>query len=587
VREGDRFDHYLLKEKIASGGMAEVFRAERIGVMGVVREVCIKCVRPELCTDAEFVQMFIDEARLSTQLQHANIVAVDHFGQHEGSLFMCMEWVHGTDVAQLLKKLQVLRRAFPIDAAVFVVGEVLRALEYAHAKKDRQGTWLQIVHRDVTPHNVMVSFAGDVKLTDFGIAKASSRLHRTVGDTIKGKVAYMAPEQALGEFIDHRCDLFAVGVMAYELLAGRKPYVGAEDVASVHAMLRSERPPLRTLRPEVPLPIVAVIDRLLENVREARFEDAASVRDALDSVPGMVGGHRTLQRLLRELYPDEQHSTILPRFVDPLPEAITEPIYAAVDTVGQTLPSFSEGSITERDDPTLPLDTLLPGAPSRTVSFAALASPAPSSLTPPTPKTLPPRPLPQRWPLTLAVVSFVLATTALVTVVKSIRRPVPPSMSSSSVHQASSFSTPLRTPSARSSSETPVVADAVVEERLPRPLLPSAIGSESTEVPGRGPLGTLSVVVVPRGKITVAGRTAHNRGTFHLPPGRYHIRVEHPDMTSHERTVRLRAGEHETLHIHLSTEGPTALQPLRHPAMRPVRHDLPAGRRPSPLLSIP
>jgi len=557
VREGDRFDHYVLKEKIASGGMADVFRAERVGAMGVTREVCIKCVRPALCTDAEFVRMFIDEARLSTQLQHANVVAVDHFGQHEGSLFMCMEWVHGTDVARLLKRLHALRRQLPVDAAAFIFAEVLKALEYAHAKKDRQGAWLQIVHRDVTPHNVMVSYAGDVKLTDFGIAKATSRLHQTFGDVIKGKVAYMAPEQALGEALDLRTDLFAVGVVAYELLAGRKPYLGAEQMEGVHAMLRAERTPLRALRPDAPAAVVAIIDRLLENAPADRFEDASAARDALDAVPGLAGGHRTLQRLLRELYAEEQHSTLLPRFADASQAAATEPM-RAFDPAPAPTPATG-GTDTTLPAPTPPpAASTAPGAPTLTAPPAPAPPPraeaAPPSLAvTPAPVALPARSpassAAPRWPLALAGVALAAAVVVLGVAVKLARQPDVPRPPAMIVAPP---------PAATPSPAPPPPLPAAPSIAPPTPLVvPDAATPDAGAAPAEADEAahaTLSVVAIPWGRITVDGRAADNRGTFRLRPGRYRVLVEQPDVSRRVRTVRLRAGETENLRVNMLEE---------------------------------
>lgn len=198
MHEGERFGPYVLRERLAKGGMAEIFFAERRGAMDFRREVCIKRILPNLSGDSSFVEMFIDEARICSRLRHSNIVAIDDFGSTDGQLYLCMEWVHGVDVARLIRRLEAERRSIPIDAALFLLGEVLRGLEYAHGKHDN-GVALNIVHRDVTPHNMLVSYAGEVKLSDFGIAKATSRLHQTQGDLVKGKLPYMAPEQATGK----------------------------------------------------------------------------------------------------------------------------------------------------------------------------------------------------------------------------------------------------------------------------------------------------------------------------------------------------------------------------------------------------
>lgn len=302
MEAGDRFGAYVLREKIAQGGMAEIFYAERLGAMSFRRPVCIKRIRPTLSADSSFVQMFIDEAHTTSKLRHSNIVAVEDFGSEGGQLFLCMEWIHGLDAARLLREVDRSGAMLPVDAALYIVGEVLKALEYAHRKMDG-GKPLAIVHRDVSPHNVMVSFAGEVKLTDFGIAKATSRLHQTQGDLVKGKIAYMAPEQAVGAVLDGRADLFAVGVMAFELLTGRRPFTGKE-LELVQALLRGERPTVRQLRPEVSPEVEAFVDGLLQVQRDRRFADASHALEALGALP-VAGGGRALQRVIAGLYPDQ------------------------------------------------------------------------------------------------------------------------------------------------------------------------------------------------------------------------------------------------------------------------------------------
>ncbi len=317
MRQGDRFENYVLMERLAEGGMADIFRARRVGSLDISREVCIKCIRPALSADSEFVRMFVDEARIASTLRHSNIVAVDHFGAFQETLFMCSEWVHGVDASRLLARLADAGRAMPVDAALFIVAEVLKALEYAHGKID-EGAWLQIVHRDVSPHNVMVSYSGDVKLTDFGIARATSRLHQTRGEMIKGKLAYMAPEQAAGDPLDHRADLFAVGVVAYELLTGARPFKGESDIDGVQRMLRGERVALSTLRADVTPEVERFVDTLMATSPEERFVDAGVALDELGKVPLVASGARSLQRLLREVYADVPFSTLPPRLASTL-----------------------------------------------------------------------------------------------------------------------------------------------------------------------------------------------------------------------------------------------------------------------------
>ncbi len=551
MREGDRFDNYVLREKIAEGGMAEIFRAERVGAMNISREVCVKCIRSALCTDAEFVRMFIDEARISATLRHSNIVSIDHFGSHDGALFSVMEWVHGTDASKVLKRLAAQGRSMPVDVALFIVAEVLKALEYAHGKTD-SGEWLRIVHRDVTPHNVMVSYSGEVKLTDFGIAKATSRLHHTQGDVVKGKVSYMAPEQAMGLALDHRTDLFAVGVVAYELLAGRKPFVGSSQVEGVHAMLRGEHPPLRALRPDVSYDVEVLIEQLMANKPDDRFSDAGAALDALQHVPALGTGQRGLQRLMRELYADVQHSTVVPRF-----GASGEPAAAPSDA---TIPSSSASLLGFSDTssaPTTPktLERTEPAAANRTLT----ADPAPFAGSVTSERPLPPqrsspvavvpasapRPAaaPARAPwiaVTVALASVLIAVGTWVATRSSAQTP-PPAVTAPQPPHAPRVEPPpaavLRDAGA------PVVATVDASA-------PSVVDAAVATTGGPVRPARLEVTLNPWGTVIVNGQRRESTATYTLAPGRYRVIGEMRDRRE-TKTVTLHPGESRHVRINL------------------------------------
>jgi tRNA A-37 threonylcarbamoyl transferase component Bud32 len=307
--EKRRFGNYVLKERITSGGMADVFRASREGVMGISREVCIKMIRSGLA-DGEITAMFIDEARISTELRHANIVGVEDFGEVDGALYIVMEWVHGADVSELLRRAAPAGKGLPLGIALHILGGLLRALGYAHAKCDASGRWLQIVHRDVSPQNLLVSFEGDVKLTDFGIAKATSRMHATVGAVLKGKYAYLSPEQALYGEVDGRSDLFAVGVVAHEIVTGCRPFGGPTSPDLVDAIINDRRIPLAELRPDLPEGVRAVINRLLASQPRDRYQSADEARADLERLPEWADGARALRALMRSTFGTAAFSTL-------------------------------------------------------------------------------------------------------------------------------------------------------------------------------------------------------------------------------------------------------------------------------------
>ncbi|HET6343504.1 MAG TPA: serine/threonine-protein kinase, partial [Myxococcota bacterium] len=225
------FGRYQLLKRIGLGGMAEVFAARSHTLDGFEKDLVIKCMREDLTDDQEFVSMFIDEARISSSLSHPNIVQVFDFGQVGAVYYLAMEYVHGCDLQRVLQLPDVQARGLDAPLALLIMGETLKGLEYAHAKTGRDGQPLGVIHRDISPQNIMVSADGTVKLTDFGIAKVRGRAKETQPRLLVGKLAYMAPEQAhAGAVLDKRADIFACGVVLWEMLAGRPLYVGTTDI---------------------------------------------------------------------------------------------------------------------------------------------------------------------------------------------------------------------------------------------------------------------------------------------------------------------------------------------------------------------
>ncbi|HEY1584166.1 MAG TPA: serine/threonine-protein kinase, partial [Polyangia bacterium] len=233
---GVPFGKYQLLERLGRGGMAEVWKAKALGPMGYARKLVVKRILPELACDEEFVRMFVEEARISASLNHRNIVQVYEFGDVGGEYYLAMEWVHGRDLNTLLATLKERKAAPPMELGAYVTREVCRALAYAHALTDEDGQPLRLIHRDVSPSNVMVGFDGSVKLLDFGIAKALALAseNRTQVGVLKGKFGYMAPEQVDCDVdVDHRADLFVAGVVLWEMLTLRRLFQGGNDVQTI------------------------------------------------------------------------------------------------------------------------------------------------------------------------------------------------------------------------------------------------------------------------------------------------------------------------------------------------------------------
>ena len=263
---------YELLRRIAVGGMGEIFLARMRGAGGFQKRVIIKTILAHLAEEPEFIARFLDEGRIVVQLTHGNIVPVFDMGEHEGEYFIAMEYIPGRDLREVLKRLQVEGQIMPLDLAALILSEVCKGLSYAHRKRDEDGQELGIVHRDVSPSNILVSHEGEVKVIDFGIARASSRLGQTVSGRIQGKFCYMSPEQAAGQPVDERSDIFSAGVVLYEMITGMRPFQGDSDLESLDLVRRCELDPPSTLNPTIPEPVEQIVMRALARERHQRYD---------------------------------------------------------------------------------------------------------------------------------------------------------------------------------------------------------------------------------------------------------------------------------------------------------------------------
>ena len=254
--------------------MAEVFRAESTGLEGFRKQVAIKRVLPNLGRNSKFISMFLDEARLSARLSHSNCVQVFDIGVRDDAYFIVMEFVDGANLKSIATSIQNNRQTFPIPVAVYIAHEICKGLSYAHELTDRSGESLDLVHRDVSPPNVLVTKHGEVKIVDFGLAKASSQLEPSEPGVIKGKFAYLSPEAALGEDVDCRTDIFAVGIILWELLASRRLFTGDTDVQILHKVQTARVPPISQINRSVPLELERVVGRALARDRHERYASA-------------------------------------------------------------------------------------------------------------------------------------------------------------------------------------------------------------------------------------------------------------------------------------------------------------------------
>ncbi len=275
------FGKYLLLERINVGGMAEVFTAKAFGVEGFERILAIKKILPTMAEDEEFITMFIDEARISVELNHANVVRIDELGKHDDTYFIAMEYVAGRDLRTILERYRRRKEIMPTAQAVFVASKMCEGLDYAHRKKDARGQDLGIIHRDVSPQNILVSYEGEVKIIDFGIAKAANRSQKTQAGILKGKFGYMSPEQVRGLPIDRRSDVFAVGVMLYEMLTGERLFVGESDYSTLEKVRNADVPAPRQFNPNVPAGLEKVMLKALAREPEERYQWASDLQEDL------------------------------------------------------------------------------------------------------------------------------------------------------------------------------------------------------------------------------------------------------------------------------------------------------------------
>lgn len=280
LEPGTPIGKYVVRRKIAEGGMAEIYLAAATGPEGFEKEVVIKRIRSFLSTDSDFEQMFIAEARLAARLQHANIVQVFDFDRHGDSFYIAMEYVRGQSLWEVRKRSRALMVPMQPTLVAHIGADVARGLHYAHQYKEK-GKRVGLVHRDVTPHNVLLSWEGAIKLTDFGIAKAGNKL--TSPGMLKGKFAYMSPEQARGEDVDARTDVFALGIVLWEMLTGGRLFEGDSDVAVLRAVQQSAIAPPGRLNPDVPAELDQVVMRALERDADKRFQTAHELERALGS----------------------------------------------------------------------------------------------------------------------------------------------------------------------------------------------------------------------------------------------------------------------------------------------------------------
>ncbi|MEW6432092.1 MAG: tetratricopeptide repeat protein [Myxococcota bacterium] len=301
------FGRYELLSRIATGGMGEVFLARATGAAGFEKLFVVKRVLPHLSSNAEFRDLFLDEARIAARLNHPGIAQIFELGDVDGQWFIAMEYVPGKDLRRIGGAARAQQRWYPVGLACRIIADAAAALDYAHKARDAQGRAMRIVHRDVSPHNLLVSFDGVVKLIDFGVARATNRLQETGQGILRGKYPYMSPEQITDDVANHLSDQFSLGVVFWELLTGKRLFRSESDAMTLQLVAECNVPPPRQVQPGVPAGLDAIAVRMLAKDPAARFTDLAEARMALEDFvldQGLPAGAAHLAAFMRELFPE-------------------------------------------------------------------------------------------------------------------------------------------------------------------------------------------------------------------------------------------------------------------------------------------
>ena len=288
----EKFGKYILLEKLAAGGMAEVYLAKSNGANGVSKFVAVKRILPQFSTNEEFIDMFKEEAKVAINLNHSNVVSIYDFGIEKNQFYLVMEFVDGRNLRQIINELKKANKSISIDQAVYIVKEAASGLDHAHRCVDsKSGKPLNITHRDMSPQNIMISFEGEAKVIDFGIAKAEKETEATKAGTLKGKFAYMSPEQSEGLPIDPRTDVFALGIILWELLANDRLFTGSNEAAILRKVRDCQIPPIRKINPLVQPELERIVTKALAKDKNVRYQTAANLQ-------------KDLNRFLNTHYPD-------------------------------------------------------------------------------------------------------------------------------------------------------------------------------------------------------------------------------------------------------------------------------------------
>ena len=501
------FGGYELERPLGHGGMAETFLATHRGPQGFVRRVCLKRILPSLAADAAFVRAFQEEARLAVRLVHPHIAQVYDFGSDQGTWWMTLEYIGGGDLRELMKRMGA---PLEVDFARVLIIDIASALAYAH-ELEIDGSPARIVHRDVSPSNVLVDELGNFKLADFGIAKSALSTANTTRGAVKGKAWYMSPEQASGRPLDGTADLWALGVVLYEALSGRRPFDGATDLATMLQVLEGKRPKLMEVAPHVPAAFCDVIERLLCVAPEGRFASASALLDALAEMAPSTSTRRRLAARMRELSARASATPSIPLATQAITALALDD--AGQDTVQTSLPDEATRTRTSFDqalhravemgalDATMKLQSATPSLPASEPGAALLPAPAPIA----SPAMEPAARAYRAWPLAVGLGLVLMAALALgLVALWAWPRFMPSVIVEVAPPDAGARIDAFAAPDAAQPSEPPrgIEVPADFMTGIDVPALEATVEAADTAPE----FGTLRVIVEPWGRVVVDGR---------------------------------------------------------------------------------
>ncbi len=317
---GTRLGKYQLLRRLATGGMAEIFLARAQSIHGFEKQVVLKRILPQHASSDDFIRMFLAEARLAATLHHPNIVQVYDIGEEAGAYFFTMEYIEGEDLRRLVRAARHKQTPIPLAHILHVIMGMAGGLHHAHEKIGTDGLPLGIVHRDVSPSNVLVTYEGDVKVVDFGIAKAAAAQNSTIAGTLKGKIPYMSPEQCRGELVDRRSDIFSIGTLLWELTTGKRLFAGENEFAILNRVAKADVPPPSSVRPEYPPELEAIVMRALSRDPDNRYATAIDLQIDIEDFARearLPVSSARMGRFMRALFEEELKAAAAERFAVP------------------------------------------------------------------------------------------------------------------------------------------------------------------------------------------------------------------------------------------------------------------------------